>query len=288
MALFLIPKGTSLHELLHLPVYWWRVTISPKQVMQMERIAYGPHPRQYYLMYRGIGSPERIDKVLVYFHGGAWRFGRPEMFSLVASVFVSHGYTVVLPSCRRTPRFAYPDIRDDLTTLMVNIDQQFQPHQPAYLLGGMSSGGNLAAHLFYDLAPLEKAGFGVNRIKALLLLGAPLDLHQMPNNPLVTAFAGPFNSEQFSQASIPTYLTAKQQRPVLCIQGQQDGLVPYASAVEFIAALEKVQEEGISFHLLPQITHLETASWTCGDHSLKRIIFKWLDRQPIFDDFTNH
>lgn len=278
-AFFLIPKGYPIHEILHLPLYWWKVSSIPIGEFPQEKIRYGKHAKQYYLVFPAEKVNDKISKVFIYFHGGAWRYGRPEMFKLVAFTLVKLGYTVILPSCRRTPSHNYNSIREDLTTLLLAIDQRFSTTEASYILGGMSSGGNLAAHLFYDRAALKRRGFDSRRLQALLLLGAPLDINKMPQNRLVTSFAGKKNTTQFKQANVQNHLVESEQRPVLLVHGQSDGLVPFTSAHSFIMSLQERQEGGIKVHSPVEATHLDVAAWACGENEFKSVILAWLQAE---------
>lgn len=279
-AFFLIPKGYPIHEILHLPIYWWKVSSIPLGDLQQEKVRYGENAKQYYLEFPGEKEEDNAPKIFIYFHGGAWRYGRPELFKLVASTLVKLGYTVILPSCRRTPGHNYSTIREDLTALLLAIDQRYA-RSVTYILGGMSSGGNLAAHLFYDRAVLKQQGFDSSRLKALLLLGAPLDLSKMPQNRLVTSFAGKKDSTLFEQANVQNHLGKLEERPVLLIHGQSDGLVPFASAQSFIMALQKRQDSEIKVHSPAESTHLDVAAWACGENEFKSTILSWLQTEVI-------
>lgn len=275
-AFFFIPKGSPLHEILHLPIYWWKVSRIPLHGLVQERVQYGKDPKQYYLVFPTKQDGNKGHKIFIYIHGGAWRFGRPEMFKLVAFTLVHLGYTVILPSCRRTPKHNYQNIRTDLTQLLLSIDHRFSQVDTSYILGGMSSGGNLAAHLFYNSALLQQHGFDSNRLRALLLLGAPLDLRQMPQNKLVSSFATVMGSAVFKEANVQNHLGQVEDRHVLIIHGQSDGLVPFKSAHSFIAALRERQDRKIEVHAPADATHLDVAAWACEQNEFKSIILSWL------------
>lgn len=273
---FLTPKGYPLHEILHLPIYWWKVSRIPISGLVQERVQYGQDPKQYYLVFPRQKGKDKRPKIFIYFHGGAWRFGRPEMFKLVAFTLVKLGYTVVLPSCRRTPKYNYTSIREDLTQLLLSIEHRYAQADTTYVLGGMSSGGNLAAHLFYNKAVLQQHGFAPTRLRALLLLGAPLDLRQMPQNKWVTSFASMIGSAVFMEANVQNHLDPIEDRHVLIIHGQSDGLVPFKSAHSFISTLRERQESKIQIHAPMDVTHLDVAAWACGENEFKSVILSWL------------
>lgn len=262
---------------MHLPYYWWRVKTEKATRPEGQKHFYGKDPRQYYLMFPPPELNENQDRIIIYFHGGAWRYGRPELFRLVAEWFTRKGYTTVLPSCRRTPRFNYQDVRLDLNALMLSVKQHFPGRDLRFIVGGMSSGGNLAAHLFYNQKALAEMGFDHQAFLGLLLLGAPLDLAAMPQNTHVTSFAGKQNSPLFTEANVQVHVQQQDQRAVLCIHGEKDGLVPLASALQFFAFLEQIESANAKRLHPAQATHLDVAGWVRKDSPFHKVIMEWLD-----------
>ncbi len=277
IAYFLIPRGTALHELIHLPHYWWKIKTEKAVLPEGKKHFYGEHSRQYYLCFPSAVGNKQQNRIMIYFHGGAWRYGRPELFELVAERFTNMGFVTILPSCRRTPLFNYQDIRTDLDLLMLSLQEQFPGKSVKFIVGGMSSGGNLAAHLFYNRQAMERQGLNYAQFQGLLLLGAPLNLSAMPQNKHVTSFAGPTKSVLFQEANIEHHVQAKDRRPVLCIHGKQDGLVPIASAQQFFMSLEQKQSANVRRLHPDQATHLDVAAWVRTDSPFYSIILQWLE-----------
>lgn len=269
-------RGTPFHEILHLPLYWWRIKQEKTPLPSGQRLAYGPHARQYYLLFPSAVVSKGPLRIMIYFHGGAWRYGRPELFQLVAERFTRLGYTTILPSCRRTPAYNYWHVREDLNALMLHLEEQFPQQDKRFVVGGMSSGGNLAAHLFYNKDALHQIGFSTQQMKALLLLGAPLSLAAMPRSTHLRSFAGRRGSPRFTQAEVQHHVQSGDHRPVLCLHGQQDGLVPLRSAAHFFAQLNEAQLAQLTRYHPPNTTHLDVASWAQTRHPFQTIISNWM------------
>ena len=124
----ILPKGNPIHEILHLPAYWWQLYRMDTRSLKPEKLAYGPHHRQYFIF---VPPPEKRvvpEKLVVYFHGGGWKFGRPEQFIASAKAFHEAGYPVILPSLRRIPFANYFDMRKDLNQLVLSITQLQQQY----------------------------------------------------------------------------------------------------------------------------------------------------------------
>lgn len=273
---FLIPKGNPLHEILRLPLYWWQIKREKAALPIGEKRKYGKHKHQYYLLFPAPSMAKDTVRILVYFHGGAWRYGRPELFQLVAERFTNLGYTTILPSCRRTPTYNYSHVREDLSAILGQVQTEFSDQQVRYIVGGMSSGGNLAAHLFYNISALQEVGIQAAQLQGLLLLGAPLSLQGMPNSIHVSSFAGKAGSKLYKEARIEAHVQESDLRPVLCIHGECDGLVPIASARQFFAQLKDQQQEKVLRVHPTDATHLDVASWVRQSSPFQQIIFDWL------------
>lgn len=280
LALSLLPKGNVLHEIFHLPSFWlklWRVNTRD---MQVEKISYGQHFRQYLLYVPPPDTSDKADKIIIYFHGGGWKFGKPEYFKASVKSFHEAGYPVILPSLRRTPHYNYYDMREDLNQILLTVldlqrNKAWENQQ--IVLGGMSAGGNLAALLCLDHHHLTQLAISPSVFAGLLVLGAPLNLEKMQDNLVLRAFAGVKGSEQFRLANPIEHLQKyKPQTAVLCVHGEADGMVPYQSAATFVEIFESIQPEKIHFVSSENGTHLDAASWAYSDPVLKREILSWL------------
>jgi len=275
-----VPKGTPYFEILDLPHFWWQVAQVSVQEMLETRYRYGSHSRQYVLVFQAKQQTVNRQKIIIYFHGGGWRFGKPEQFRANAQLLVNQGYTVIMPSYRRIPRFNYWHIREDLTAILHQIKRiQHEQEMMHYdlLLGGLSAGGNLAALLYYDQLELQKAGFSPQQFVGLFFLGAPLDLHQMRDSLVLRAFAGRPEHDRFDRANPINYLATAEHLPVLCIHSNKDGLVEYECALSFVKKMNQLQPGRVQFHTLSGATHLDTARWSYKDGQVRRLLLEWLD-----------
>ncbi len=160
---------------------------------------------------------------------------------------------------------------------MLSLRKQYPAEAVRFIVGGMSSGGNLAAHLFYNQIALEKQGLDYSQFQGLLLLGAPLDLTAMPQNTHLSSFAGKPESALFREANVQHHVQAQDQRPVLCIHGKQDGLVPVASAQRFFDVLEERRSAQATRLHPPQASHLDVAAWVKAESPFHTVIMDWID-----------
>jgi acetyl esterase/lipase len=275
------PKGNIIHEVLHLPAYWLQLHRVDTSGLQPEKIRYGNHPRQYLIYVPPPDGAVQPEKLIIYFHGGGWRFGRPENFTTFALPFHQEGLPVVLPSVRRTPGYTYFDIREDLNQVLLAVNDLQKNNgweNQKIVLGGMSAGGNLAALLFFNRQALQELQVDPAVFAGLFVCGAPLDLSQMRHNLILHAFAGKRDSHQFAMANPVTHLSQSACLPVLCIHGEADGMVEFASARSFHNQMGRIAPETIHFIRLPGGTHLDAASWGHSAPDLRREILSWVKK----------
>ncbi|NJL77261.1 MAG: alpha/beta hydrolase [Saprospiraceae bacterium] len=170
--------------------------------------------------------------MILYFHGGSWKLGRPELFKLNAQHWIERGYVVIMPSYRRIPKFCYVDMREDLNGILRLLPQILEENDwtsKGIVLGGISAGGNLAAAMLYDRTALQDCNFSRDNFKAIFLLSAPLDLSVMKKTPVLKSFVGKPFDVMITKASPISYLDHDETHPILCIHGTADGLVPFSN-----------------------------------------------------------
>ncbi len=269
--------GHALHELLHIPDHWYRCRQVLPSGFSMRKLPYGDHPRQYFLLSvppEGIGQQKLM---VIFFHGGAWRFGQPEHFQAYAAFFAQRGYAVALPSYRRIPGARMKEMREDLRQLLPVVHKAIEETGMdigGLLVGGMSSGGHLAAHLALDATLQHKA----LPVRAGLFFAAPLDLEALPRSILRDALAGKPGSAFFQQAN-PIHLLDRPAPPaMLLVHGSSDGLVPQACSSRFLARARAVGTEDIQWIDLEGGTHLDAMSWVHRPNRLRRQVLDWLER----------
>lgn len=239
---------------------------------------YGKHKNQYLCYF----EPKKIDPskpVLVFFHGGGWMAGRPEMFSNRARVFIEAGYPVIMPTHRKIPYHWYIDIKEDLISIFRLLPELLAVHQlegRSILLGGMSSGGNLAALTAYDASILEMAKFPSDKIVGTLYCAAPLNLEGMPDSVILRGFAGKKTFNAFRLASPINHLAAHHNKPVMIVHGEEDGLVAYPSIVAFKEQLARVANCSIKFVTIPNGGHVSAVKWVGPDLQVRQLILEWM------------
>ncbi|MFK7807754.1 MAG: alpha/beta hydrolase [Saprospiraceae bacterium] len=278
--MLIVPKGYLFHELGQLPIYLFQVKKVPLDGLTSKKYKFGTHRRQYFLLYESEKTKDTEKPVVVYFHGGGWTFGSPEQFAANAKFFTDLGYSVIMPSYRRLPFYRYQAITEDRMKKKKKIDEVLEEQQfknRKIIVGGLSAGANVAALLYFDKERLEKIGFAPSRFLGVMLHGAPVDLSRMVPTPILYGYAGLPKSATFKRANPISYLQAKENIPILIIHGTHDGLVSYKCADSFRIRCEELRFEQLSFHTLPNGTHLDSGRWAFEKGKSAKIIRKWLD-----------
>jgi acetyl esterase/lipase len=274
----LTPKGSLLHEAIHLPWFWVSALSAPKHPTNCRKIYYGTHPRQYYLLCLPQKGGASRPELLFYFHGGSWRWGKPEFFKTHAGFFNKLGYAVVLPSYRPCPKHNYRHIKEDVEATLLHAyqlaGQEGLPCQQA-ITGGMSAGGHLACQLALQFDSAA-AGLPAAWIKKSFALGAPLHLAAMPESFVLKDLAGQRQGDLFKQTDPFNHAHARLDCPILVVHGTHDGMVPYHSTKGFAQRREEANPAAVEWKSIYKGTHLSIASWIFKKGATRQAVLQWL------------
>ncbi|MEM6320167.1 MAG: alpha/beta hydrolase [Bacteroidota bacterium] len=269
-------------ELPYFPRHAYKVGASRivNGVVPHEKYTFGPEKNQYLCWFEpNVERGRQKDKVIIFYHGGAWTFGKPEIFSDRAKLFVDLGYTVVMPAHRKLPLNGYKEIREDLILTLAKIRDLRQAKELAstsLIVGGMSSGGNLAALLLLDKTLHSAANWKNIPFIGGFFCAAPLHLAEMTDSFLLTQYAGPPDTATFQQASPINYLSPSQYGKWLVVHGTKDGLVKYKSTKKFVETCRKNTAIDLEFHTIVSGSHLQSVSWAYENNAVRRRILDWL------------
>lgn len=273
-----------LREVQYLPRHAYKVIQGRLKngVYPHQKHAFGQHLKQYLCWF----EPKEVTKkhLLIFYHGGGWTFGKPEVFSDRAKLFAEAGYQVVMPAHRKLPFNGYQEIREDLILTLKKVYEIMQTKgilDKKIILGGMSSGGNLAALLFLDHSLLENTGFTPAHFVSAFLCAAPLSLADMTDSFLLTNYAGKRGMLNFKNASPINFLPTSFSKRLLVVHGTADGLVNYRGAANFVKQLNKVSRIPIVFYTIPKGSHLRAVSWAYEDNAVRQKILSWLNSQEM-------
>jgi acetyl esterase/lipase len=266
-------RGTLLHEFIHILLYWSRVRRVDVSDVGVRKWRFGKHRKQYMLQVEPAEAKRKV--AILYYHGGGWRFARPEGFKTVAKILTGAGCEVFLGSHRKLPFFNSRHMREDiqLALQMVRaiLDEQGKEDY-SIVVGGMSSGGNLSALLAFDPSLRDTSVAGA------FFLGAPLDLDQMPYAPPIWQFAGWKGNERYRISNPIEHLNESvTDLPTMIIHGNKDALVRMKNVVSFAERFRQFHPERLQFHIHEGKSHMDIASWSYQDNAVRKQVMAWLD-----------
>lgn len=277
--LFVFPKGNNLHEILNIPVFWFRNLLVKKDNLITQKIKFGNLRNQYFLFYQPKKTKATKNHIILYFHGGGWIAGTPGMLKSNAQLFADQGYISVFSSYRKAPFASYTEMRKDLTLCISQLEKVMKENNledKKIIIGGMSAGANLAASLVFQQKEIEQFEFYNNRITGMFLCGPPIDISQMKWSIPLYLFAGARDSEKFKAANPVNHFISNKNFPILLIHGNKDGLVPYRNVVSFLKKTNQENSDTVKLHALENGTHMDSASWGHTNNELRTLVLEWL------------
>jgi acetyl esterase/lipase len=279
VLLFITPKGTVIHEMSYIPIFWIKNISVPKKNLVTQKIKFGKHRQQYFLFCQPKKNVPLKKHAILYFHGGGWMAGTPEILKAAGQLFADHGYVSVFSNYRKAPFFSYPDMRKDISTCLKKLAEYLKEENlniDKFIIGGMSAGANLAALLAFDEEELKKINISPKQISGAFLSGSPVDLNQMKWSIPLYFYAGKRSGKYFQKANPINYLSKPESRPILMIHGNKDGLVPFRNTTTFLQKLNSINPSLAKMHLIENGTHMDTASWSYEDNEVRKTILDWL------------
>ncbi|HFA50918.1 MAG TPA: alpha/beta hydrolase [Bacteroidetes bacterium] len=279
LLLFIVPKKIFLYEGLRLPIWYFNMKKHKRGDYIQAKHRYGGHSRQYLLHCKPPNGKASKKHVIVFFHGGGWQFGRPEMFRANATLLTGMGYHLFLPSHRRIPFFDIRKQKEDVANAMKKIVEIMAAEgvsEKKILLGGVSSGANLAALLNYDRRLLKSVGLNRELFAGLYFMAAPLNLDGMWHSPPLLMLTGRRGSEKFREASPINFLQENEAKPTLLVHPEKDGMVALEGTLVFHEKIKSLGGQNIEFKILKNMTHLDAASWAFEGHPSNDILLGWI------------
>lgn len=203
-------------------------------------------------VYRPKTKPAKLHPTLVFFHGGGWRGGSKESYSLRVLPWLEMGWTVVNVEYRLTGAGIAPAAVEDCRCAIrwvIDNAEKYDIDKNKIVLSGQSAGGHLA--LMTGMATNEPV-FDKNcpaeseiRVAAIVNWFGITDVADILDGQNKTEFAnkwigreGAERLEMARKTSPLTYVRAGLP-PIITIHGDADPLVPYSHARRLKEALDK-------------------------------------------------
>lgn len=245
-------------------------------LVRPEKHRFGPAWRQYLLWWMPPDDIPQRDSVVMLWHGGGWRVGWPGLHPTLAEFFLRQGFPVVMPAYRLAPFAWHKQMREDLDLaldLTLKLLKKKNLENKRLLVGGMSAGGTLAAHLVFDRAALEQSGLAQDIFSGFISFAGPLDLDVMPDFRAVRMYAGGKpGSAAWATANPIRHLAPDDTIPSLLIHGTTDAIVPFACSESFYERYAGPK----MLHPLPGKTHLDSMRFATDDVVTAELLREWL------------
>lgn len=285
VMLWTVPKEKELHETLRLLPHNSKLIALDVDGMEETRYPFGGHPRQYLMFFQPADGKVTQDKIVYFVHGGAWRYGSPEMYRPVAKYFTDRGYAVFITAYRLAPQFHYEHMREDLNLSFKKVMEVLKSKNWSnrkIMLMGDSAGSNLAALLLYDRENLRKIGVKQSQFDCFVSFVGALDIDKMHQTDAFKEFTNGYDPEILKKANPINYIQNNEQVPVLAFHGTADGFVDYKCTKSFIKKLNSVQPNLAQLLTIEDGTHISVGGeWLYKDNEVKQFFENWLNKKEL-------
>ncbi len=181
---------------------------------------YGEHGAQKLRIYRPDDHDQPLP-VLVFVHGGSWRWGDPDDYGFVARAIAPEGFLVVLAGYRLAQDGRYPIMLEDTAAAIAEaarLAPQYGGDPARMVLAGHSAGAYNVVQV--ALEPKWLAGTGVSP-SGVVGLSGPYDFYPFDKESSRDAFG----SVGAGAESQPVNHARAEAPPMLLVHGEQDTLV---------------------------------------------------------------
>jgi acetyl esterase/lipase len=221
-------------------------------------IAYGPEPQQRLDVYVPEKAAHAPRPVVVFWHGGRWRYGDKTDYRFVGAALAQSGYVTMVANYRHYPQVKMPGFMQDaaLAALWAAAHASEFGGDSAHLyLMGHSAGAHLAALLSLDRRYFAAAGNLAPPIAGVIGLSGPYDFLPLLEPDVQDMFGPP---EIYPQSQPVNYVRADAP-PMLLVHGLQDQTVKPRNSRNLAAALNAVGVP-VTLQLYPKASHADTVA----------------------------
>lgn len=203
-------------------------------------VAYGSAEAQKLYVHRaqplGDGPDGALQPVLVFVHGGSWRFGDPADYDFVARTFAPEGFVVVNAGYRLGEEGRFPAMLQDGAAAVRWVHDNIERHggdpRRIYLMGH-SAGAYNVAMLGLDPQWLAAEGLSTDAVQGIIGLAGPYDFYPFDSDSSRAAFG----SAPDPLATQPVRFAHAEAPPMLLATGSADDTVKPRNSKALAAAL---------------------------------------------------
>jgi acetyl esterase/lipase len=221
-------------------------------------IAYGSDPQHRLDVYVPHGSAAAPRPVIVFWHGGRWRFGDKADYRFVGAALAGSGYVAVVANYRHYPQVKMPGFMDDAAQAALwsaAHAEDYGGDQRRVFLMGHSAGAHMAALLTLDSRYFTAARQPQPHIAGVIGLSGAYDFLPLLEADVQDMFGPPQNYPQ----SQPINFVRAGAPPMLLVHGLDDETVRPKNSRNLAAALSACGAS-VTLKLYPKRAHAGTVA----------------------------
>jgi acetyl esterase/lipase len=227
-------------------------------------IAYGTDPRHrldVYVPDKPVGAPDKAAAsrpVVLFWHGGRWRFGDKSDYRFVGAALAESGYVVVVANYRHYPQVKMPGFMEDAAQAALwaaEHAQEFGGDPDRLYLMGHSAGAHLAALVTLSPRYFAASGRPAPRIAGVIGLSGPYDFLPLLEADVQDMFGPP----PLYPESQPINFLRADSPPMLLVHGLDDDTVKPKNSRNLAAGLSALGVP-VTLKLYPKLSHADTVA----------------------------
>jgi len=194
----------------------------------VRNLAYGTEPRQTLDIYLPEVNQTK-HPVLIFIHGGAWRYGDKSYEAVLLQPYLEQGIVGVMINYRLAPEFTFPDQLEDCLLALQWVHKNIErfggdPHN--LHLAGHSAGAHLSTLVALRSNRLRELGIPGQSLRSCLSLSGIYDLEGPFGKDILRVVNDFIADKRFKQEASPIFLVKDQGIPFsrffLVVTGSED------------------------------------------------------------------
>jgi acetyl esterase/lipase len=246
-------------------------------------VAYGSDPQQRLDVYRPVARSGTPRALIVFWHGGRWRFGDKADYRFVGAALAQLGCVAVLPNYRHYPQVKMPGFMQDAAQAVLfaaaRAGEWAGEGSRMYLMGH-SAGAHMAALLALDSRYFVSLGRPAPPIAGVIGLSGAYDFLPLLEAGDQDLFGPPPHYPQ----SQPINYARAGAPPMLLVHGSEDTTVRPKNSQNLAAALQACGVS-VTLRLYPKRSHADTvaalAAVARGRAPVLADIAAFLEQSPV-------
>jgi acetyl esterase/lipase len=221
-------------------------------------IVYGADPQQRLDVYVPDGAAGVPRAVVLFWHGGRWRFGDKADYRFVGAALAESGYVAVVANYRHYPQVKMPGFMDDAAQAALWAAahaHEFGGDPNRLYLMGHSAGAHLAVLVTLDTSYFAATGQPVPHIAGVIGLSGPYDFLPLLELDVQDMFGPP----QIYPQSQPINFLRADAPPMLLVHGLDDETVWPKNSRNLASALGALGVP-VTLKLYPKLSHTDTVA----------------------------